>query len=95
MPHTKKNQSDHRPAFPVYEFSDEFLDETIAIWQPRYGDRKKLTREDAREIATNLVGFFRILQEWGRAEKAQASSTEANSKSEDVFGEGGTRIRTK
>jgi hypothetical protein len=43
--------------------SDDFLDETIAFWQPRYGDRQ-LIREDARQIVENHTGFFRLLAGW-------------------------------
>jgi len=53
----------------------DFLDETIAIWQPRA--KRTLTREDAREIIENVTGFFAVLREWDRAErKARASQSE-------------------
>ena len=48
-------------------FSEKFLDETIEFWEPRYG--KKLSRQDAQEIAENLTGFFRTVLEWERKEK--------------------------
>jgi len=44
------------------------LDRTLAFWQRRYA--RKLTREDAREINENLVGFFRVLSGWAAAEQA-------------------------
>ena len=50
----------------------DFLDQTIAVWQP-YADQP-LTREDAREIAHNVVGFFRVLREWAEEEKRSAAS---------------------
>lgn len=46
------------------EYSDEFLDRTIKVWQPYL--KEPLTREDAREIAQNFVGFFEVLMEWDR-----------------------------
>jgi hypothetical protein len=46
----------------VNRLSDKFLDETIKFWQPRM--RRELSREDARQIAENLSGFFRVLLEW-------------------------------
>jgi len=46
------------------------LDETIAIWQPRTS--RPLTREDARQIIENMTGFFNVLREWDRAERAAA-----------------------
>jgi len=46
----------------------DFIDETVAIWQER--SSRQLSREDGREIIENMTGFFRILQEWDRAERA-------------------------
>jgi hypothetical protein len=46
----------------------DFIDETIAIWQKR--TTRRLTREDGREIIENMTGFFRILLEWDKAERA-------------------------
>jgi hypothetical protein len=46
----------------------DFIDETVAIWQKR--TTRRLTREDGREIVENMTGFFRILLEWDRAERA-------------------------
>lgn len=51
------------------KFGDEFLDETIAVWQP-YSENRKLTRADAREIASSCVGAFELLLKWARAEDA-------------------------
>lgn len=51
--------------------SNEHLDEAIKYWEPRYG--RKLTHEDAREIVMNLTGFFKILMEWDRRERAKAA----------------------
>jgi hypothetical protein len=41
------------------EFSREFLERTIEVWQPRYDH--PLTLEEAREIAENLIGLFKLL----------------------------------
>jgi hypothetical protein len=46
----------------------DLIDQTIAIWQPR--TERRLTREDGREIIENIAGFFTILQEWERKERA-------------------------
>ena len=46
---------------------DALLDEALDIFQPR--TQRRLTREDAREIYVNLTGFFRVLQDWDRAER--------------------------
>ena len=52
----------------------DFLDETIAVWQP-YASHP-LTREDAREITHNVVGFFSILREWAEEERRAAALAE-------------------
>ncbi len=46
----------------VSSLDNNFLLKTVEVWQPYYD--RKLTTEDAREIATNLVEFFNILVEW-------------------------------
>jgi hypothetical protein len=45
--------------------NDNLIDRTIALWQSRL--RRDLSREDARQIAENVTGFFSILHEWSRA----------------------------
>jgi hypothetical protein len=60
----------------------DFLDHTIDVWQP-YTDRP-LTREDAREIAQNVTGFFRILREWAEEERTAATSAPCVSVTDDV-----------
>jgi hypothetical protein len=40
-------------------FTKEFLERTIEVWQPRYD--YPLTLEDAREIAENMIGLFKLL----------------------------------
>lgn len=60
-----KNAERQQDGISSGRYSDEFLDETITVWQPRYPNRQ-LTREDAREITANLVGFFRVLMKWER-----------------------------
>jgi hypothetical protein len=45
---------------------DELIRRTREVWQPRLG--RDLTREDARQIAANITGFFSVLAEWSRAE---------------------------
>ena len=50
----------------------DFLDHTIAVWQPHA--ERPLTREDAREITHNVVGFFGLLREWADEEKRSAAS---------------------
>ena len=45
---------------------DDLIRRTREVWQPRLG--RDLSREDARQIAENVTGFFSVLAEWSRAE---------------------------
>jgi hypothetical protein len=54
---------------------EDLIDQTVAIWQKR--TERKLTREDGREIIENITGFFTILQEWGRKERAAEQASTA------------------
>ena len=47
----------------------EFIDQTIAVWQPK--SRQELCREDARQIVENMVGFIEILKEWEAQEHSK------------------------
>ncbi len=52
---------------PSYAANDHnLIDRTCTVWQPRLG--RDLSREDARQIAENVTGFFAVLAEWSRAE---------------------------
>ena len=51
---------------PSHAANDNLIDRTRQVWQPRFG--RDLSREDARQIAANVTGFFAILAEWSRAE---------------------------
>jgi hypothetical protein len=44
------------------ELPPDYLVQTRLFWQP-YSDRT-LTREDARDMAHNLIGYFAVLREW-------------------------------
>jgi len=44
---------------------DDLIRRTQAVWQPRLG--RDLSREDARQIAETMTGFFSVLAEWSRA----------------------------
>ena len=45
---------------------DDLIRRTREVWQPRLG--RDLSREDVRQIAENMTGFFSLLAEWSRAE---------------------------
>jgi hypothetical protein len=51
---------------PPHAANDNLIDRTREVWKPRLGH--DLSREDARQIAENVTGFFAILAEWSRAE---------------------------
>jgi hypothetical protein len=51
---------------PSHAANDNLIDRTRQVWQPRLG--RDLSREDVRQIAENVTGFFTILAEWSRAE---------------------------
>jgi hypothetical protein len=46
--------------------NDNLIDRTRKVWKSRLG--RDLSREDARQIAENVAGFFSVLAEWSRAE---------------------------
>ena len=46
--------------------NDNLIERTRQVWQTRL--RRDLSREDARQIAANVTGFFSVLAEWSRAE---------------------------
>ena len=47
---------------PSHAVKDNLIERTLEVWVARFG--RELTREDARQIAENMVGFFEILNEW-------------------------------
>ena len=60
----------------------DFSQRTLDLWQSRIP--RKLTAEDAREMAANASGFFRLLAEWdreARREQDQPSGDERQTES--------------
>ena len=51
---------------PPHAANDNLIDRTRRVWEPRLG--RDPSREDAREIAENVTGFFTLLAKWSRAE---------------------------
>jgi hypothetical protein len=51
---------------PSHPANDNLVDRTRQVWKARLG--RNLSREEARQIAENVTGFFAILAEWLRAE---------------------------
>ena len=58
--------------------AENLIDRTRAVWQPRLG--RDLTPDEARQISTNVTGFFAVLAEWARKEEheSQLSATSGN-----------------
>ncbi len=52
----------------------------LRLWQPRAS--RALSQEDARVIAENLVGFFRVLAEWDANERSSEAADDNNVTSE-------------
>ena len=46
--------------------NDDQIERTRGVWQPRVG--RELNRDEAKQIAANVTGFFSILAEWSRAQ---------------------------
>ncbi len=46
----------------------------LRLWQPRAS--RPLSEEDAREIAENLLGVFRVLAEWDSKERSAISAAD-------------------
>jgi hypothetical protein len=74
---TRKTTGSYLPADAPPREQGDFIDHTIAVWQKH--TERKLTREDGREIIENVSGFFSILQEWHRRERAAQSAKAAAS----------------
>ena len=56
--------------------TDDLLDETLRVFQPR--TERRLTREDAREMVHNLTGCFRVLAEWDQRERDRQAALRAS-----------------
>ena len=69
---------------PLDPANDNLIDRTIALWRSRLG--RDLSREDARQIAENVTGFFKVLAEWSRVEMP-ASANDNNARVRVLGGE--------
>jgi hypothetical protein len=65
--------SDADPLQPTCPQRD-LLQLTLEVWQPL--SSRQLSDEDAREILTNVTGFFRVLDGWDR-DRRQSDRSEA------------------
>jgi len=55
---------------PSHPANENLIERTLTVWKPRLG--RYLSREDARGIAENVIGFFTIVAEWSRVERLAA-----------------------
>ena len=60
------------PAAAPTAANDNFVDRTIAFWRHRLG--REVSREEARQIAENVIGFFSVLNAWSRGETLIAAN---------------------
>ena len=67
-----------KPSNPA---NDNLIDQTIALWQPRLG--RNVSREDARQIAENVTGFFTTLAKWSRAEMSAVNDNNLQPKANE------------
>ena len=51
---------------PNDNHNDELVGRTREVWQPRLG--RDLTRDEAKQIAASITGFFAVLAEWSRTD---------------------------
>jgi hypothetical protein len=58
--------------------NDNFIEQTRRLWRSRLG--RNVSREDARQIAENVTGYFAVLAEWSRAEERPANDNNAPSR---------------
>lgn len=65
--------------------NDHLIGRTREVWQPRLG--RDLSRDEAKQIAANVTGFFSILAEWSRAElPAPANDNDSGATSDEEGG---------
>jgi hypothetical protein len=55
-----------KPSHANDNLKNELIGRTREVWELRLG--RDLSREDARQFAANITGFFSVLIEWSRAE---------------------------
>jgi hypothetical protein len=60
-----------------------FIDETLRTWQRRA--TRVLNREDGREIAQNVCGFFQTLLEWESATHETREASEVIAKGKNTI----------
>ena len=64
--------------------NDNQIERTRGVWQPRVG--RDLSRDEAKQIAANVTGFFSILAEWSRDELPVPANDNTNGSTPDDEG---------
>jgi hypothetical protein len=62
-------------------YYDDPIDRTREVWQPRMG--RDLSRDEAKQIAANVTGFFGILVEWSRADQPEPANDNSDGATSD------------
>jgi len=63
---------------------DQLIGRTREVWQPRLGH--DLSREDARQFAAYVAGFFSVLAEWSRSEMPSPANDASNPDASEIGG---------
>ena len=61
--------------------NDNLIERTRRLWHSRL--HRDVSREDARQIAENVSGFFAVLAEWSDAERRSANDNKPPSTPQD------------
>ena len=64
--------------------NDELIGRTREVWQPRLG--RDLSRDEAKQIAANVTGFFSVLAEWSRADMPDPANDNGDAATSDRRG---------
>ena len=64
--------------------NDDQIERAREVWQPRVG--RDLSHDEAKQIATNVTGFFSILAEWSRFERRVPANDNSNELTPDDEG---------
>ena len=56
----------------------DIIERSVEFWRRRTG--KEYSREDVRGMMANVAGFFKVLDEWDRAEREERKETQGPGK---------------
>jgi hypothetical protein len=66
------------------ELNEELTGRTCEVWRPRLG--RDLSRDEAKQIASSVTGFFAILAEWSRADVSEPANDNGDAATSDEEG---------